>query len=126
MVSGCVCKLSKSINIYIYIYDLTRLAWQARRQNEGLLEKGRFFLQENRCFDKEYVKDGTFKMDRPFQRFWKFSVRIKPSYFDSQRFHGHGDGTIVVIDVIGIVRTFPHVYWHEAIIEVHLLGQEDS
>ena len=33
IISGCVCKLSKSI------YDLTRLARQVHTQNEGLLEK---------------------------------------------------------------------------------------
>ena len=40
IVSGCVCKLSKSI------YDLTRLARQVHTQNEGLLEKDVFSAGE--------------------------------------------------------------------------------
>jgi len=65
IVSGCVCKPSKS-------KYMTSHASQGKCTHKMKVYcKKTFFLQGNRCFDKKYVKAGTFKMDRPFQRFWE-------------------------------------------------------
>ena len=57
---------------------MTSQAWQGKRTHTHKMRvywEKNDFLQGNRCFDKKYVKHrktGTFNMDRPFDRFWKF------------------------------------------------------